>query len=83
MLMENFFHDLALITDPDLSNQFWSSDQIKGIKQIKKQVDSWSVSSIFDLLLVNPSANQSDEDKNEQFMGATLESNGNFVHWNT
>ena len=83
MLMENFFHDLALITNPDLSNQFWSSDQIKGIKQIKKQVDSWSVSSIFDLLLVNPSANQSDEDKNEQFMGATLESNGNFVHWNT
>ena len=78
MLMENFFHDLALITNPDLSNQFWSSDQIKGIKQIKKQVDSWSVSSIFDLLLVNPSANQSDEDKNEQFMGATLESNGNY-----
>jgi len=78
MLMKEFFSDLALIIDPDLSNQFWSSNQIKGIKQIKKQVDSWLVSSIFDFLLVNPSANQNDEDKNEQFMGATLESSGNY-----
>jgi len=78
MLMKEFFSDLALIIDPDLSKQFWSSNQIKGIKQIKKQVDSWLVSSIFDFLLVNPSANQNDEDKNEQFMGATLESSGNY-----